>query len=1092
MPDKSRVVRVFVSSTFRDMQEERERLVKFVFPELRRRCRERQVEFVEVDLRWGVTEEQAEQGEVLPICLAEIENCRPYFIGLLGERYGYVPKHIDPELIDIQPWLAEHREHSITALEILHGALNDPGMAGRAYIYFRGPAHLARIPREKQADFAPENPAARGKLDVLKSRIRQSGLQVREDYPDPETVGKWIQEDLWQAIDQEYPAGSELHPLDREALDHEAFAESRAGVYIGRQEYFDRLDAHVKSDEPPLVLLGESGVGKSALLANWLRHYREDHPDTFLLLHFVGSTAQSADYVAILARIMGEIKRRFKVMEDLPAAPDKLREAFPSWLAMAAAQARIVLVLDALNQLEDRDNAPDLGWVPGYFPPNIRVILSTLPGRSLEALKKRQWSTVEVEALRPEECRELSVKYLGHYRKTLDASQLERIAVAPQTANPLYLRTLLEELRVFGVHERLDQRITHYLAAPTVPDLYQKVLERLEEDYEKKRPGLVEDAMSLLWAARRGLYESELLELLGSPANPLPRLSWSPLHLAMQESLVDRSALLGFFHDYLRQAVHERYLTTQAQERAQHLRIADYFSSRELDQRQVDELPWQLEEAQEWGRLKECLCDMEIFHMFMIKSRQYEVTGYLLALGERHDMVDSYKIALKRYERSRPSEESLAAKFHDVASFLYLNARYDGAKEFSRNALTLRERALGRAHPDTAQSLSHLAKLYFLQSRLDEAEILFKRSLNTLRKALGSNHPAVAKTLNELAKLHYVKRKYLKAGAGFKHCLKIRKRILGTNHPDVAQSLIDLGRLYWIQGVYEKSAPLYHSSLAIREKAFGPEHPDVAKCLNNIGTLYYCQGDYSKAEPKCQRALAIREKMLGPEHPDVADSLNDLALVYTATGALDKAEQLFQASLSIYEKVMNPNQLYIGTVMSNLAFLYRAQGIYEKAEPLYRRALHIYEKALGAEHPDTASSLINLALLLRDMGTREEAAPLFRRLLAVQEGSIDQTGSITREILNILAICHNELAFHTEVPARNWEQAAYHYHRAIECFSRVPDRIQVTNAELNLQTMFWLSGQQVDLARVRELTEILEEAGDPRVEKGRRLLKELS
>jgi hypothetical protein len=73
MTDKyqDRVVRVFISSTFRDMHAEREELVKYTFPELRRRCRERGVEFVDVDLRWGVTEEQSERGEVLPICLAE-------------------------------------------------------------------------------------------------------------------------------------------------------------------------------------------------------------------------------------------------------------------------------------------------------------------------------------------------------------------------------------------------------------------------------------------------------------------------------------------------------------------------------------------------------------------------------------------------------------------------------------------------------------------------------------------------------------------------------------------------------------------------------------------------------------------------------------------------------------------------------------------------------------------------------------------------------------------------------------------------------------------------------------------------------------
>jgi len=73
----SRQVRVFISYTFRDMQQERDYLVKNVFPELRKRCWERQVDFVEVDLRWGVTEEQAERGEVLPICFAEIDHCRP-------------------------------------------------------------------------------------------------------------------------------------------------------------------------------------------------------------------------------------------------------------------------------------------------------------------------------------------------------------------------------------------------------------------------------------------------------------------------------------------------------------------------------------------------------------------------------------------------------------------------------------------------------------------------------------------------------------------------------------------------------------------------------------------------------------------------------------------------------------------------------------------------------------------------------------------------------------------------------------------------------------------------------------------------------
>ena len=118
---KNRVVRVFVSSTFRDMHRERDILTKHVFPQLRKLCEERGVGFVDVDLRWGVTEEQTQRGEVLPICLAEIDRCRPYFIGLLSERYGWVPEpgQIPQELIDDQPWLVEHIHKSVTELEIV-------------------------------------------------------------------------------------------------------------------------------------------------------------------------------------------------------------------------------------------------------------------------------------------------------------------------------------------------------------------------------------------------------------------------------------------------------------------------------------------------------------------------------------------------------------------------------------------------------------------------------------------------------------------------------------------------------------------------------------------------------------------------------------------------------------------------------------------------------------------------------------------------------------------------------------------------------------------------------------------------------------
>ena len=52
-----REIRVFISSTLRDMQEERNELVKRIFSQLRNLCESRGVTWGEVDLRWGIDEE---------------------------------------------------------------------------------------------------------------------------------------------------------------------------------------------------------------------------------------------------------------------------------------------------------------------------------------------------------------------------------------------------------------------------------------------------------------------------------------------------------------------------------------------------------------------------------------------------------------------------------------------------------------------------------------------------------------------------------------------------------------------------------------------------------------------------------------------------------------------------------------------------------------------------------------------------------------------------------------------------------------------------------------------------------------------------
>jgi len=204
--DRERVVRVFISSTFKDMIADRDELMARTWPALRSLCRGLSVEFVEVDLRWGITEEQSQRKETVQYCLDEIKRCRPYFIGLLGERYGWVPQaEAFPEgLLDREGWLKpEIARRSATELEILHGVLNNPEMAGRAFFYFRDPAYA----QARGGDFLAEDTDNAERQRDLKERIRtvcgDKGMPLREGdrYADPERLAALVLEDLSAAID---------------------------------------------------------------------------------------------------------------------------------------------------------------------------------------------------------------------------------------------------------------------------------------------------------------------------------------------------------------------------------------------------------------------------------------------------------------------------------------------------------------------------------------------------------------------------------------------------------------------------------------------------------------------------------------------------------------------------------------------------------------------------------------------------------------------------------------------------------------------------------------------------------------------------
>ncbi|XP_064619858.1 NACHT and WD repeat domain-containing protein 2-like [Lineus longissimus] len=93
----SKIVRIFISSTFSDTTEERNYLMEHVYPQLQKYCMAKYgLEFQVVDMRWGIMEEAQDDHMTSNICLKEIETCQrlsigPNFVVLLGNKYGYRP-----------------------------------------------------------------------------------------------------------------------------------------------------------------------------------------------------------------------------------------------------------------------------------------------------------------------------------------------------------------------------------------------------------------------------------------------------------------------------------------------------------------------------------------------------------------------------------------------------------------------------------------------------------------------------------------------------------------------------------------------------------------------------------------------------------------------------------------------------------------------------------------------------------------------------------------------------------------------------------------------------------------------------------------
>ena len=699
-----RTVRVFISSTFSDMHSERDWLVKRVFPALRERLERHRVHLVDIDLRWGITEEQSSQDQVLDVCLNQIDECRPFFLGLLGERYGWVPTSL-PDESTKYGWTQSHTGKSITELEIRWGVLLNSDMREQALFFFRDPAFTNDVPEAKRAELVSDSQESAEKLERLKDEIRAADLPIPifENYPcryaglrinwrlarfdlDPdkqtaleeaagdglieneeytalddglkdivnrygavyldglEEFGQRVLDTLWSAICARLelagePAQEEIDPLEDERGFHERFMESRVRVFKGRQQLVDHLASFVEGDgEEPCLVTGPSGSGKSAALAQFAVIYSSRHSDVLVLPHFIGASPASTSLRQTLQRLCSELKLRFGFDDEVPPDTNSLISTFRQFLTQIPSDRRVVLLIDALNQLDESENAQQLFWLPWQFPAHVKLITSCIddPDREeavLKAFEHRPKQHIPVEPLTNAERLEIVEAVPSLSAKTLDPLQIDLLLANPSTENPLFLLVALEELRGFGTYEQVDRRIgmfpvpkdkpadwaawtaerrshaetiearDRYLSRlqtlePTLQHntpvddpltvVFLQVIDRLEDEFDKQT---VHSVLTLLASARRGLSDRELLDLTEGTEAAIEssRGDLFPVIRQLRPYLQHRAELWDFFHRNLYKAVRGGYLADDDARSAAHARLAEYFQSQDYFTESLEE-----------------------------------------------------------------------------------------------------------------------------------------------------------------------------------------------------------------------------------------------------------------------------------------------------------------------------------------------------------------------------------------------------------------------------------------------------------------------------------------------------------------------
>jgi hypothetical protein len=575
----STTVRIFVSSTFRDMQAERDILASRTFAQLRAEAQARGMGLQEIDLRWGVTEQESLEAKVLEICFDEIDASRPFFVALLGARYGDAVADAASHLAVLNPELVKYTDRSLTELEVRHAVLNAPSRLARArpLVYLHSGADRQSSERDRM------------KIAALVAELRSSGIQVNI-YADVFDLDEQLQRDLKILIETEFP---EPRVRDEFSAAQSAFQSLHGSNGFQRPRVLQRLKRCLWIRRR-IVVEGKAGAGKSALLVA-------------LYLDLMSRGDRDRAPLMLSVRAAGGLwDRAVCGMLGNPVAKDAGR-AFDV-LTAHLHRHRGITIIDGLESGADDVFGVGLEWLPDVKPQGALVVSTSDPSVA-SLLVARGFAKFELDEPSIAEFLEMVRANLAGYGKVLDEMEERQVVDSVADRSPAYAAILSEELRNWGRFEQLDAEIGRLTAATDPRALFDRVLGRLEGLAGVRVDIVPRLALRLLLAARSGLAEFELLSILGRDGQPLPMRAWSPVRLALRTFVLDRMGVLSIENGALKDAILSRYGSDSQTLFDDRKLIADYFFSFPNEPRSLDELMFLLPATRDWERAAALICD---------------------------------------------------------------------------------------------------------------------------------------------------------------------------------------------------------------------------------------------------------------------------------------------------------------------------------------------------------------------------------------------------------------------------------------------------------------------------------------------------